>query len=253
MTIEQSKEKLKKDGYTFFELNDFDSEFYNFLLPYKCNESKNLKDDFKYLRVDAMEEHDIQNPAKERERMQIAKKFDSFEEAFEKKSQMVDFLSKNKKMICSQMWFYNDLSAVIPDDDDLDILKQYIDNLIRYYFDFDESQELCLFSPTFTYYDDGCHLGNHSDGTGTGRICSLLFYLNEDYDAQNGGCLLLNNKQLVVPKFGRVAIIDLQTFDIPHMVTEVMGGVGRYAFLTFVKRKEDEFINSHYDGNKNLI
>lgn len=252
MTIEQSKEKLKKDGYTFFELNDFDPEFYNWLLPYKCNGENNLKDKFKYLRVDAMEEHDILNPTKERKRMQIAQKFDSFKDAFQKKTEMLDFLSTNKNVLCSQMWFYNDLSDIISDDDDLDNLKKYIDNLIKYYFDFDESQELCLFSPTFTYYDDNCHLGNHSDGTGTGRVCSLLFYLNENYDAQNGGCLLLNNKQLVVPKFGRVAIIDLQSFDIPHMVTEVTGGLGRYAFLTFIKKKEDEFTDSHY-GNKNLI
>ena len=31
------------------------------------------------------------------------------------------------------------------------------------------------------------------------------------------------------------------------MVTEVTGGLGRFAILTFVKKKEDEFINSSYD------
>ena len=33
-----------------------------------------------------------------------------------------------------------------------------------------------------TYYDNGCKLQNHSDGTGTGRVCALLIYLNETYN-----------------------------------------------------------------------
>ena len=33
MNIQEAKEKLKKDGYTSFELKSFDEEFYNFLLP----------------------------------------------------------------------------------------------------------------------------------------------------------------------------------------------------------------------------
>lgn len=253
MTIEESKEKLKKDGYTFFELEEFDKDFYNFLLPFKCNNEKNLKDKFTYLRVNAMEEFDHSNPKKERIKIHIAEDFDSFENAFEKKNEVVELLSKHKDLLCSQMWFYNDMSEIITNSEEIDVLKKYIDNLIRYYFDFEETQELSLFAPSFTYYDVGCHLGNHSDGTGTGRVCSLLFYLNEDYDAQDGGCLVLNDKQLVVPKFGRVAIIDLQTFDIPHMVMEVVGGIGRYAMLTFIKKKEEEYIHSDYDKKKNLI
>ena len=55
--------------------------------------------------------------------------------------------------------------------------------------------------------------------------------------------LVLNNKERVSPVFGNVAIIDLQSFDIPHMVTDVRGGMGRYALLTFVKTKENEFFD----------
>ena len=43
MNIQEAKEKLKKDGYTSFELKDFDEEFYNLLLPLKCNEEKKFK------------------------------------------------------------------------------------------------------------------------------------------------------------------------------------------------------------------
>jgi hypothetical protein len=74
-----------------------------------------------------------------------------------------------------------------------------------------------------------------------------LIYLNEEYDENNGGYLVLNNTEKVIPTFGRVAIIDLQTFDIPHMVTKVTGGMGRYAMLSFIKRKEDEFIHNRHE------
>ena len=98
-----------------------------------------------------------------------------------------------------------------------------------------------------TYYNDGCVLKNHSDGTGTGRICALLIYLNEEYDENDGGILILNNEEKVIPTFGKVAIIDLQSFDTPHMVTKVTGGLGRFALLTFVKKKEDELVHSKHD------
>jgi hypothetical protein len=71
----------------------------------------------------------------------------------------------------------------------------------------------------------------------------MLIYLNEEYDENDGGILILNNEEKVIPTFGKVAIIDLQSFDIQHQVTEVTGGLGRFAILAFVKKKEDEFVN----------
>ena len=50
---------------------------------------------------------------------------------------------------------------------------------LKYFYDYPESQEYSTIT-NFTYYDVGCKLDNHSDGTGTGRICALLIYLNEN-------------------------------------------------------------------------
>jgi hypothetical protein len=148
----------------------------------------------------------------------------------------------------SQLWYYSDINNVIepsytlPNSEhiitgsnSLNQFQNYIFNMVKYFFDFDEAQEYTLFSPSISYYEKGCSLGNHSDGTNTGRICSLLIYLNEDYDENDGGILILQNKEKVVPVFGRVAIIDLQSFDIPHEVTKVLDGIGRYACISFVK------------------
>jgi len=253
MTILESKEKLKKDGYTSFQLSEFDPEFYNLLLPLKCNETDNIKSKMAYLKVNAEEyltpEQKSEKTSKGEEIIDIRfhTDFETFDSALEKKNEIFDLLQKNKNVICSQIWFYNDFARIVPDVDDFNVFKKHIDKLVRHYFDFEETQELLLFSPSFTYYDEGCHLANHSDGTGTGRVCALLIYLNETYDENDGGILVLNNKERVTPLFANVAIIDLQSFDIPHMVTKVTGGIGRYAMLTFVKKKEDEFIHSKYD------
>ena len=253
MNIQEAKEKLKNEGYTSFELIDFDEEFYNFLLPFKCNEENNLKNKITSLRCDAKKnvyELDDNNATFSIKNddgsfsVRISDEFGTFEKASEKKEQLIDIFKKDTDIF--QTWYFSELNAIF-DNEKFSKYKEYIENLVKYYFDFEETQEFSLFSPTLTYYDLDCELKNHSDGTGTGRICALLIYLNEEYDENDGGYLVLNNKEKVIPTFGRVAIIDLQTFDIQHMVTKVTGGIGRYAMLSFVKRKEDELIHNKYE------
>jgi hypothetical protein len=252
MTIEESKEKLKKDGYTWLELSEFDPEFYNFLLPFKCNEENNLKDKMTCFRCDAKKDEYEKNDTGEvvsyntTFSAKIADDFKTFEKASQKKEELINIFKKDTDIFCFQTWYYNDLNIVIHNQKFTEY-KEYIENLVKYYFDFEETQEFSLFSPTVTYYDLDCELKNHSDGTGTGRVCAILIYLNEEYDENDGGYLVLNNTEKVIPTFGKVAIIDLQTFDIQHMVTKVTGGIGRYAMLSFVKRKEDELIHNKYD------
>lgn len=238
MTIIEAKEKLKKEGYTWFELSEFDSEFYNWLQPLKCNKETNLKDKITTLRMDMAKHPLIENT-------EIKDDFETHELASQKKTEIIN----DYKNIAAftQIWYYNDLDVFLQTKKlkDKDY-KKYIQNVVSYFFDFEEDKKYSDLS-CCTYYDTGSFLKNHSDGTGTGRICAMLIYLNEDYDAQDGGCLILNTEQIIVPKFGRVAIIDLQTFNIPHMVTEVTGGIGRYALLSFVKPAENEFIHSSYE------
>lgn len=243
----ESKEKLKKDGYTWFDIKDFDENFYNFLLPYKCNETKNLKEKINSLRADAVTKFPEQSH-------QIQNQFKSFEDASKVKEEFLENI-KEKNVRIEQLWFYSDkLEDILTEQQRaFEKFQSHIYDLVRYYFDFEQSQQFVFFAPCLTYYDTKCQLKNHSDGTGTGRICALLIYLNEDYNESDGGCLILNNTESVVPTFGKVAIIDLQTFDIPHMVTEVTGGIGRYALLSFVKKKEDEFIHSFADREKTLM
>lgn len=232
MTIIESKEKLKKEGYTYFNLKDFDEKLYNQLIPFKCNDTENLKKHMSSLRADSVygaKSNSIND-------IHIREDFDSFDIANKKKNEI---LLSNTKM--SQVWFFRSFNPILEFfEKDIVEYRNLLKKITDFYFDFNESQEYSI-PIDITYYDNGCELGNHSDGTGTGRVCAILIYLNETYDEKDGGILVLNNNENILPIFGNVAIIDLQTFDIPHMVTKVVGGLGRYAILSFVKRKEDEF------------
>ena len=85
MNIQEAKEKLKKDGYTSFELKEFDEEFYNFLLPLKCNEENNLKSQYTHLRANGgfHLENGVEDTSKDKIKLQD--KFESFEEATKKR------------------------------------------------------------------------------------------------------------------------------------------------------------------------
>ena len=235
MTIEESKEKLKNEGYTWFELEELNPEFYSWLSSFKCNEVSNIKDIMTGFRVDM-----IDNSTDEK--IQYREEFETHVDASLKAKEIFDLVDNNE-VRSSQIWYYTDFKTVVKDPKEISKFESYIKNIMMYFYDFDETQEFSLFAPSFTYYDIGCHLGNHSDGTGTGRVCALLLYLNETYDEKNGGYLVLNNKDKVIPTFGKIAMIDLQTFDIPHMVTKVTDGIGRYALLSFIKKKENELID----------
>jgi Rps23 Pro-64 3,4-dihydroxylase Tpa1-like proline 4-hydroxylase len=240
MTIEEAKEKLKKEGHTSFELSDFDKGLYNFLERFKCNQENNLKSICTTLRVDTTDSQIYRHAAE----------LESYEAAAEKKNQLLKLI-ENDGLDVMQMWYYADLAKLLPQIDyktkeinkDYYYLKNQIKNMMTYFFDFEKTQDFVFFAPAFSYYDTGCMLKNHSDGTNTGRVCALLIYLNEEYDENDGGILILNDEEKVVPKFGKVAIIDLQSFDIKHQVTKVTGGIGRYAFLTFIKTIENQFVN----------
>jgi len=68
----------------------------------------------------------------------------------------------------------------------------------------------------------------------------VLIYLNEEYDENNGGVLILNTNEKVLPKIGNIAILDLSSFDIEHQVTEVIGEQNRYCVLSFISLKDEE-------------
>jgi Rps23 Pro-64 3,4-dihydroxylase Tpa1-like proline 4-hydroxylase len=231
MKIQESKEKLKKDGYTSFNLKDFNKEFYDLLLPFKCNEDINLKKLFKGLRADCYNKSIKKDT------------YDSFEEAEAEKNEIVNLYMKTNSTsnMFDQIYYQYHFSQIFEQvmhrvyEENNNIINNII-NVVKHYFDLNEYLNLKHIT-YFTYYDNDCFLANHSDGIQKDRVCAILIYLNEPYDVEDGGCLILDGKEIVVPKFGNVAIIDLENFDVPHQVTKVTGGFGRYAIVSFISKQ----------------
>ena len=89
-----------------------------------------------------------------------------------------------------------------------------------------------------TLFNKDCFIKDHTDGGDSDRIAGLLIYLNEDYDKNNGGCLIVTDTQAgdeieVVPELGRVVVLDYTKNQIPHEVTRVIEGE-RYAICNFI-------------------
>jgi hypothetical protein len=218
MNIEAKREFFKENGYCDFSIKDVDVDFFNFLdVNLACDEEKNLQNIFHKFRFDS-DKIDTRFESED----------GSYETARAKKEQLIDEYGKGD---VSQCWYFEQNI----DKHTSDKIKDGIHNIIEYFYGFGplrEKDELQL-----TYYDKDCMFTPHSDGQ-TVNLCSIIIYLNRNYDESNGGLLVLNDGY-VVPEFGNCALMDLSTHDIRHGVTKVTGGPGRYAILAFPKPPEN--------------
>jgi hypothetical protein len=231
-TVIEAKEELKTKGYTSFNIKDYNENFYNFLLKYKCSQWENIQSKMTNLRFDC--------PGKQQKL-----EYTSYELANEAGNNLLEEFGKKRGFI-GQYWYYQEAFEILKSNkENEDFYEDFLNNvfdIVGNMYDIDSST-LTRHATQATYYPKGSFLSEHSDGKGTGRVCAVLIYLNESYEERDGGYLVLNKTEKVLPHFGNIAIIDLQSFDIPHEVKEVTGGIGRYAFLTFVKTKENELVN----------
>jgi len=219
MNIEQKREFFKKNGYCDFSIKDVDVDFFNFLDDnLACDDERNLQNQFSEFRFDS---NKIETTFKSPDGL--------YETARLKKEELFKDLDEG---VLSQCWYYqSDIESNISTE-----IRKGIYNIIKYFYginliDRTKSDELHL-----TYYDKGCKFTPHRDAA-TINLCSIIIYLNKNYDEADGGLLVLEDG-LIVPEFGQCALMDLSKHDIKHGVTEVIGGPGRYAILSFPKPLE---------------
>ena len=227
MDISKLQEDLKVKGYTQFNLRDINEELYNQLLPFKCNETTNLKEYMIGLRMDGelLSKNDNIN--------HIREVLDTHNESIQLRESTIPLMNPNNIF---QIWHYNELINY----NWKDIKPNYTDvmvgifKVVRTIFGINETIGLKSIVNEITYYDKGCFITDHRDGLNEDRVCSILIYLNETYNEEDGGILILDGNEKVIPEFGNVAVISLSNFDVSHRVTPVVGGIGRYAICTFV-------------------
>jgi len=231
MTIIEAKESLKLNGYCDFELKDFSEELYNTILEKKyCINNEEYLKNFRLIRFDYhngdsdvhIQSHDI------------------CESNLIAKEKIKEILNKYDKEYIAQIWLEcpNNLNYKT----DVDIFYKI---LSCFYPGKEKDVNIGM---QWTCYSEGCFLKNHNDGQGEEyqNMCAILIYLNEEWDESWGGNLILRTETSsssteigykIVPKFGKVAIIDLETFDKAHAVEDVMGDHNRCAFIGFATSK----------------
>ena len=213
------------NGYSQFNLKDYNEEYYTELLPLKCNETHNLKEIMTSLRIDGPALESTKYPGG----IHMFVDSNSFEELCIEKSKILNQMDGKP----AQTWYnvhYNELAIG-------STIRKIVRDITKTIFSLDESISISELVNEITFFDKGSLITAHKDGLYLDRICTILIYLNEEYDANNGGILKLNGDVEVLPIFGNVAIIGLRPTDlnIEHEVTEVTGGIGRYAICTFMK------------------
>lgn len=108
-------------------------------------------------------------------------------------------------------------------------------------------------NPLLTIYRKGCVLSNHSDGAGPVsadidffKPANLLLYLNKDYKREWGGCFIVEDKQVVIPEFGKLVFLNFNKGLNPtHQIDKIVHEVDRVALLfnTKYKLREREIWN----------
>ena len=238
MTKEEIKQNLRSKGYCHFHISDFEEKYKEAFEKHSIGE-----DDSKYKNLMSGVRLDITN----RDMIDDIVLSDLFDEngnskmykagTFENAKKIKEYIRNSySKEDIFQIWYWNAGDTKMQIEN---YYKPYFEKMTRYFYDVETSQQL-KFNSQFTMYSNGCFLQNHKDGKVEGRLCVILAYLNEEYDEENGGLLVLNTNEKVLPKIGNIAILDLGEFDIEHQVTEVVGNQNRYCVLSFISLKNEE-------------
>ena len=233
MTLEESKISLKTNGYCDFDLKEFSIEYYNLFekIKYKIGDTKYLEN-FRVARFDYHnEESDIH--------VNYREVFETFELANLKKEEL---LKKYDYEHIAQMWFLSESAPMHCIDEKFE--KVFYD-ILEYFYN--QTENDVTMGQQWTCYSEKCFLKDHNDGQGDEyqNSCAILIYLNEEWNENWGGNLILRNTKYtsegvackVVPTFGKVAIIDLQTFDTSHAVEDIIGDHNRCTLLSFATSK----------------
>lgn len=91
-------------------------------------------------------------------------------------------------------------------------------------------------------FTKGCFIEKHSDGGSPRMICNMLIYLNEEWEEDYGGELIIENGLKQQPKWGNFAVLDFIKHNPSHSVSPILkDNYNRFAILTGVLFDDNQF------------
>lgn len=103
----------------------------------------------------------------------------------------------------------DDIISIVNDN----ILKDFQKKFVEKYYSDKLRETGNLFGNTnLQFYDEGCEIKLHDDGRQEDRLCVFLYFLNDNWNEENGGHLILHTKDgdsiKVNPVFPNFVVLD---------------------------------------------
>jgi Rps23 Pro-64 3,4-dihydroxylase Tpa1-like proline 4-hydroxylase len=115
-----------------------------------------------------------------------------------------------------------------------DIISNFQENFTRKYY-WDKNYKSYIKNVKLQFYDKHCEIKLHDDGNPTDRICVFLYFLNNEWNSENGGHLILYNKNnekiKINPVFPNFVVLD-SDLNLFHEVEKVNDNM-KYNIVSF--------------------
>lgn len=115
-----------------------------------------------------------------------------------------------------------------------DVISNFQENFARKYYS-DKNYKSYMKNVKLQFYDKDCEIKLHDDGKPADRICVFLYFLNNEWDNENGGHLVLYNKNSepikINPVFPNFVVLD-SDLNLFHEVEKVNKNI-KYNIVSF--------------------
>ena len=264
---------LKINGYSTFNLKNYDLELYNKFLDCSFEFSPNeIKDNMIEYRISCHSTHDakslkekIKNSLRQNSNIKevylqgqdnslINNTFYSYNLSFAINSNEGNIQDVYGELLRIQELFLSDINqawfqnAYFPDageedeklDNKIKMFQELTTKIVGEFYEVNLTDYLTHANWRLqeTYFPKDTYIKQHADGQNPGRLCALLFYLSPEWKPGYGGELILGNNEVIIPPTtGNVVLLDFTENNIEHSVTNVNRDFGRFTYLTFFELK----------------
>lgn len=118
------------------------------------------------------------------------------------------------------------------------LLTDFETNFVKRYYS-EYKDKIFEQNMNLQFYDKGCEIKLHDDGTPEKRICVFLFFLNTEWNDKNGGNLILHTKEgrtiKLKPTFPNFVVLDSKQ-NLLHEV-ELVNNDTKYNIVSFFSYK----------------
>jgi hypothetical protein len=229
--------KFREEGFIYDNINNY-SELINFediknikekidLIPYKRYSKYDYW--FMYNQASYIEELFYEDYLKRDKDLELADYVFNLAHRFQ--------IEKMKTPELYPTWVFgtsknSDIVSIINDNTISNFQKKFVE---KYYPEKIRKDEELFANVNLQFYDEGCEIKLHDDGRQENRLCVFLYFLNDTWNEENGGNLIIHTKDgkhiKVNPVFPNFVVLDTD-INLFHEV-EIVKKETKYNIVSF--------------------